>query len=134
VFNTPGYNKRRLTRDANKQINSGTTMLGLRKEDVKMERLPIISLTKPKVEEVRKSEVVVVDPLMKFWKPPEDNSKKVRKSIDFLQKLGGSIKEETKNTSQDIFAIPDFKPKSFSRNEMSFKVKSKSTGNALEKI
>lgn len=110
-------------------------MLGLRKEDVKIGPLPIISLTKPKVEEVKKPEVLAVDPLMKFWKPPEDNSKKVRKSIDFLQKLGGSIKEEdSKNTSRDIFAIPDFKPKSFSRNEMSFKVKSKSTGNALEKI
>jgi hypothetical protein len=66
VFNTPGYNKRRLTRDANKQINSGTTMLGLRKEDVKIGPLPIISLTKPKVEEVKKPEVLAVDPLMKF--------------------------------------------------------------------
>jgi hypothetical protein len=132
VFNTPGYNKRRLTRDANKQINSGATMLGFRKEDVKIEPLPMISLTKPKVEEVKKPKVE--DPLMKFWKPPEDNFKKVRKSIDFLQRLGGSVKEEDVKHTRDILAIPDFKPKSFSRNEVSFVVKSKSTGNAIEQI
>jgi hypothetical protein len=64
VFNTPGYNKRRLTRDANKQIKSATTMLGFRKEDVKIEPLPMISLTKPKVEETNKPNFE--DPLMKF--------------------------------------------------------------------
>lgn len=92
-----------MTRDSNNQIDSTNNLFNFKKEEIKTTSLPAISLVKPNQ----------VDPLNKILNKPEEGSSKVKKSIDFLQRLSGNIKdEESKIPSKNIFVIPEFKPKS----------------------
>lgn len=110
MFNTPGYNKRRLTRDTNKQIDSSNSLFTLKKEETKKGSLPPFSLTKPSNEEFTKPSQD--DPLKKFWKKPEESTSKVLKSIDFLQRLSGNVRDDdSKNKPKDKFVISEFKSK-----------------------
>lgn len=113
---SPGLNKRRLTRKTNLEISSTPKNVN------SLFKLPENKLQKNNTEVQKKKteekEEEKVDPLMKFWRKPEQNTN-IQTSFNILQKLGAATPNSKKNQPDTFMQIPEFKQKNKKKEKSS---------------